>query len=330
MSRKLLVMNPEHCMEVQFDQQITIGRDVYNSLSLQDAEISRSHAIIFEQDNEVIVKDLKSRNGVYVQGQRVQESALKPDDEIIMGSTVIIFDPTEALDLERALSKRGRFLLEKRPGKAVTIEEPQEPTVFECADMRIAVDRLFNEPEATSFFTMRNAMMLLQAFKEMSDAADSSALLEIALRRAISMLGGHHGVIMETDERKAHLKVRSIHSTDNSETILIGQDILKILLGGEKCLFSPNVAKDKRFEKMARKRENAVYSFVAAPILSGEELFGFIYLDSQDKSIAYDYNGLRSLYMIAAQIGSLLRPRPTHFDKHAPSTKTPVPALGSR
>ena len=40
MSKKLLIVNPEQCMEVHFDQQITIGRDLYNSLSLQDAEVS--------------------------------------------------------------------------------------------------------------------------------------------------------------------------------------------------------------------------------------------------------------------------------------------------
>ena len=49
MSKKLLLINQTDYMEGPFDQQLTIGRDVFNSLSLQDSEISRSHAIIFEQ-----------------------------------------------------------------------------------------------------------------------------------------------------------------------------------------------------------------------------------------------------------------------------------------
>lgn len=326
MSRKLLVMNPEHCMEVQFDQQITIGRDVYNSLSLQDAEISRSHAIIFEQDNEVLVKDLKSRNGVYVQGAKVQESVLRPDDEVIMGSTVIIFEPTEALDLERALSKRGRHLLEKSGNRRKRVEEAAEITIFTIPELRTAVDKLFSEPESTNFFTMRNAMTLLQAIKEMDDAPETGEMLEAGLRRTMTMLGGGRGVIMETDENKKHLKVRAIHASDAHEGIQIGQDILRILLGSEKAVYCANVAKDSRFMKMAQAKDYPVHSFVAAPIISQGEIFGFIYLESNDKSTTYDYTGLRSLFMIASHIGSLLRARPLHFEKHAISTESPLPA----
>ena len=328
MSRKLLVMNPEHCMEVQFEQQITIGRDVYNSLSLQDAEISRSHAIIFEQDNEILVKDLKSRNGVYVQGSKVQEATLKPDDEVIMGSTVMIFEPTEALDLERALSKRGRHLLEKSGARKQLKEEATEITIFTTQEMRVAVDKLFSEPESTNFFTMRNAMTLLQAIKEMDDAPETSEMLQAALRRSMTMLGGHRGVIMETDDKKAHLKVRAIHSPENTESMQIGKDILRILLGSEKAVYCANVARDKRFDKMSKSTENPIYSFVAAPIISLGEIFGFIYLDSRDKSVTYDYTGLRSLYMIASHIGALLRARPMHFEKHAISSsgEMPIPA----
>ena len=64
------------------------------------------------------------------------------------------------------------------------------------------------------------------------------------------------------------------------------------------------------------------------PIISLGEIFGFIYLDSRDKSVTYDYTGLRSLYMIASHIGALLRARPMHFEKHAISSsgEMPIPA----
>jgi pSer/pThr/pTyr-binding forkhead associated (FHA) protein len=129
MSNKLLILHADKSMEVQFDQQITIGRDVFNSLSLQDAEVSRSHAIVFEQDGETILKDLKSRNGCFVAGDKVNECTLKPGTEIILGGTVIIFNPPDDVELNGLLSKRGRYLLEKRAIKT-PLERPAPTTIF--------------------------------------------------------------------------------------------------------------------------------------------------------------------------------------------------------
>ena len=77
-NHRLLILHPSGRTEVTFDQQLTIGRDVYNSLCLHDPEISRSHAIIFEHNGDVIIKDLRSRNGIYVNGLKVADQALVP------------------------------------------------------------------------------------------------------------------------------------------------------------------------------------------------------------------------------------------------------------
>ena len=154
----------------------------------------------------------------------------------------------------------------------------------------------------------------------MDEAPDAVQLFEKALRRTLATLGGHRGVIMESDDSKERLKVRSIFSADNSDTILIGQPILRLLLGAEKCIHCPNIRRDKRFEQMAVKCKRPIHSFVATPIKSHQDLFGFIYLDSEDDSVSYDFAALRSLTFIAFHIGALLRTRPKHFHKHAPAS----------
>ena len=64
---KLVVINAYQYLEVPFEQQITLGRDVCNTLMIRDNEASRSHAILFEQEGEVLVQDLQSSNGVLFQ-----------------------------------------------------------------------------------------------------------------------------------------------------------------------------------------------------------------------------------------------------------------------
>ena len=319
MTSKLLILHADKSMEVQFDQQITIGRDVFNSLSLQDAEVSRSHAIIFEQDGETILKDLKSRNGCFVQGDKAAECTLQSGDELIMGGTVIIFDPPEDVELSTLLSKRGRYLLEKRAVKT-PLERPTPPTTFTRDQMEEAIDKLFDDPDSTSFFTVSNALLLLKAIKDMDDAPDAGRLFDCAVSHALAMLGGHRGVIMEVDATREHLKVRSLMAVEETDTITIAQPILRIVLGSEKCLFCSDIVRDRRFAQIGRTSQRPIHSFVAAPIVGREELYGFIYLDAEDNSVSYDYTAVRSLYVIAGHLGALLRKRPMHFPKHAVSS----------
>ncbi len=320
MSKKLLVINPDNTMEVQFDQQITVGRDVFNSLCLRDPEISRSHAIIFEHDDQVVIKDLKSRNGIYVRGERVREAVLKAGDEIVMGATVLFFEPPENFDLKQNLSRRGQYLLEKHLNGAAN-EKPTPAEVYLPREMNEALDTLFTDPDRNSFFTLDQSLLLLRAIREMDESRDARGLFEEALRCTLSMLGGHRGVIMEADETKKNLKVRAILTADNSATIVIGQPILQIVLAEEKCICCANIHRDKRFAKLGLKSGKRIQSFIAAPIQTPDELFGFIYLDAEDTAISYGFSELRSLYFVASHLGSLLRVRPGHFAKHAKSEK---------
>ena len=48
---------------------------------------------------------MSSRNGVYVNGDRVNEQTLLDGDEVVMGSTIIFFNPVENMEIEKSLSR---------------------------------------------------------------------------------------------------------------------------------------------------------------------------------------------------------------------------------
>lgn len=62
-----------------------IGRQGDNHLILRDNRASRNHARIFAKDGEYFIEDLKSRHGVYVNGQRVTSQKLCNSDRIDFG-----------------------------------------------------------------------------------------------------------------------------------------------------------------------------------------------------------------------------------------------------
>ena len=74
------------------DRPITIGRSPDADLILLDDKVSRIHCGVRLWDGDFYVKDLKSRNGTYVNSRRIDVAVLKPGDTIRVGSTVMTFD----------------------------------------------------------------------------------------------------------------------------------------------------------------------------------------------------------------------------------------------
>ena len=68
-------------------RRITIGRDKKSKIHLSDSDVSRSHACIWRREGEVVIEDLKSGNGVFVNGVAVLRAPLKVGDVIRIGAT---------------------------------------------------------------------------------------------------------------------------------------------------------------------------------------------------------------------------------------------------
>jgi hypothetical protein len=69
----------------------TIGRHPDSDIFLDDVTVSRRHAEVALVDEGVMVKDLGSLNGSYVNGQRVDERVLASGDEVQIGRFKLLF-----------------------------------------------------------------------------------------------------------------------------------------------------------------------------------------------------------------------------------------------
>jgi DNA-binding SARP family transcriptional activator len=60
-----------------------IGRLADNDVVLDDAEVSRHHAVVSDTGTSFVITDLRSANGVYVQGRRIRGSVVLADGDRI-------------------------------------------------------------------------------------------------------------------------------------------------------------------------------------------------------------------------------------------------------
>jgi len=75
--------------------KMTMGRDDKCDISIGDPRVSRSHALLQEENNRYILEDAGSKTGILVNGNKVTRHVLKNGDEIAMGITRMRFETTE-------------------------------------------------------------------------------------------------------------------------------------------------------------------------------------------------------------------------------------------
>jgi pSer/pThr/pTyr-binding forkhead associated (FHA) protein len=82
------LLTPEGAIDLLDGSVVNIGRDAANELVLEDALTSRRHARIVVLRTGVLLEDAGSKNGVYVNGARVDRAVLlHAGDRILVGTT---------------------------------------------------------------------------------------------------------------------------------------------------------------------------------------------------------------------------------------------------
>ncbi len=75
------------------DEIVTIGRLPECAVALEDPNVSRRHAQLRREGDNVVVVDLGSTNGTKVNGVNVRSQQLAPGDLITVGTTSMRFEP---------------------------------------------------------------------------------------------------------------------------------------------------------------------------------------------------------------------------------------------
>jgi len=92
---------------------ITIGREAGNGIIINDAEVSRKHTQFVFQGGKVIVTDLGSTNGTFVDGQRLTGQHILQSGQIIsLGEQInLLFEAVIAVDPNATMLSTGRPLV---------------------------------------------------------------------------------------------------------------------------------------------------------------------------------------------------------------------------
>jgi len=90
------------------ERTLTIGRSSAADVQIDDDGLSRRHFMVFREGDDFLVKDLNSRNGTWLEGDRAVISRVEHNDFIQAGRSRFLFAAREEGLPVRPLFRPGR------------------------------------------------------------------------------------------------------------------------------------------------------------------------------------------------------------------------------
>ncbi|MEN8148478.1 MAG: FHA domain-containing protein [Planctomycetota bacterium] len=88
----MLFLSPHPPVLVPRARALVLGRVADCDLPIPSREASRKHARVYLDGDQVMIRDLESTNGTFVNGTRIEEArALRPGDSIRIGEAEVVF-----------------------------------------------------------------------------------------------------------------------------------------------------------------------------------------------------------------------------------------------
>lgn len=78
---------------LRWGREVVVGRSGDLDMVLAEEMVSRRHALILPDQNRLLIQDLGSTNGTFVNGQKVSEAYLREGDTILIGTSILKLVP---------------------------------------------------------------------------------------------------------------------------------------------------------------------------------------------------------------------------------------------
>ena len=267
---------------VRLDGTTTIGRDERNDLPIPDPALSRQHCIIERHGERVILKDMASKNGVFVNGCPISERTLADGDQVRIGDSAFVVlmlgnaPPADPVD-------SGVTMIESQPPTSTTI-------AMEGARRRYFAPTVdVTTPRAT-----QDLALLFRLSDALQTVTAADALYEVLLRHALEA----------ADARGASILINA--PDDDSLSVVMSKSV-----ASEPVTVCRSVAERAIAERSAVSADDT--PLLCVPLLGSDTSRGALCLNDPRNATRFTEDDLRLLAAIGS-IGGLALQRLQHLD----------------
>jgi pSer/pThr/pTyr-binding forkhead associated (FHA) protein len=324
--------------ELLGDRPVSIGRAKSSTIVLDDASISRLHAIVSPNlDGHWQVVDRDSSNGVKVNGTKVKEATLRSDDEIMVGEFHIRFEDSKSRKLvsygtTELPPKVVQVLKESAyAGSAMPVEAVAAGSLPEGA-LRGGASGRVGGNDAESH--------LLKILGRVSKALAGLDTLEAVTQRSLDLVldieGAERAYAMLVDDASmahgdfsrgnysfepATIRYRSGSKPGGSERVpqfTMSQSIIRQVMQDGLPLLISDAKSDPRVSASKSIAIAGIQSAMCAPLGIGKKLRGLLYVDNLSRRGMFTVDDLNAFAVIAVQAGLAINRVRTRKDSFEP------------
>ena len=115
------------------EKWVTIGRHDDNTFQIAETSVSGRHCEVRVRSDELVVHDLQSTNGTFVDGKKISEGVVKPGQMLTVGEVELRFEASEELP---AISFTSKSLLTRATAGAPKTNSPESTKPAPVADTK--------------------------------------------------------------------------------------------------------------------------------------------------------------------------------------------------
>jgi len=285
-------------------EEVSIGRDPSNEISLLDSLVSRRHCVIRMEDAGFRLLDLDSRNNTFVSGVPVKERVLVQGDQIRVGNSVLVFQgpnsessPAIALQLD-ATPAPGAATVILRKEDALYLQPPR-------------AEALPATPK-----TVRDLNVLLDFSRTLNSVRGLATLQEKILEAVLAIVPADQAAILLMEDGTTGFSsvVGRHRRLGPNQPIHASQTILNRVIDENLAVLSNDVQSDDAYRAAESLLERRVHSVLAVPLSVAEQKLGVLYLDASSPGARFD-SDLLQLVTTIGNISALAIENARHLER---------------
>ena len=285
---------------------MTIGRGNANDLVLNDASVSRLHAVIKQHDSGLLLADRGSTNGVYLNGERIKrESKLKTGDVIQVGRYELQLESVDEKGIQVRRAEWPSTFNNIIRGRLDPRALPPGVQVSDTAvaDLASRVKKLERENYLlTVLYEAGKAFNSKLSVEDISDQVISLASLIEGVERGFVMLFDENGEIAKQSE----VRYKNPANAFSQPQIILSKSVLELIRAEKQPILIDDVSADERFSASESMKISGLRSAMCAPLMGTNRMFGVLYADNMEKASAFTQEELNVFALLASQAGAAI------------------------
>ncbi len=255
--------------------KISLGRSGDNDIPIQDPFASGHHAFIYSKESRYVVRDNNSKNGTFLNGKRVhRETVLNKGDEILIGSTRIVFDKELSTNVEMTDAGPSTANINTIIHLKDVLKKPDISTTIRATAKDMDLEKIKTEHRSFSIISeVSKALVLHMPLNE---------LMEHVMDLIGENLPMDRGILMLKEGNPAQLIPKVIRINNKrlmDQRILVSQSIVNMVMNKHSSVLISDVLADPRFKSRDSIVKMNIHSAVCVPLWNNREIIGIIYSD---------------------------------------------------